>query len=228
MRRTIKKIIIALIFISLGLVLVIQWLSKPLPESFTGPEADQFARDVQEALNITRLRQRLAVKYNLVLGTTTIYGIRAEERVLVSWEDYQVDLILSEIENSKIIQGGKDSNRTDLIEKAKAYFYNDSYWLVAPFKFFDPGVIRSLVETDNGSKALLITHTSGGVTPGDSYLWYFDENLTPTHFELWVSIIPIKGVSATWSSWVSKQDVLFSTFHKLGPLEITIGDLKVY
>ena len=224
--RVVKKVILALIVISLGLVLVIQWLSKPLPESITGPEADGLARDVQKALNITGYEALGEIEFSF--RDHHYLWNKREERVLVSWEDYQVDLILSEIENSKVIQGGKDSNRSDLIEKAKAYFYNDSYWLVAPFKFFDPGVIRSLVETDNGSKALLITHTSGGVTPGDSYLWYFDENLIPTHFELWVSIIPIKGVSATWSSWVSKQDVLFSTFHKLGPLEITIGDLKVY
>jgi hypothetical protein len=224
--RIIKKVILALTTISLGLVLVIQWFSKPLPESITGPEADRLARDVQEALNITGYEALGEIQFSF--RDHHYLWNKTEERALVSWEDHQVDLILSEIENSKIIQGGKDSNRTDLIEKAKAYFYNDSYWLVAPFKFFDPGVVRSLVETDNGSKALLITHTSGGVTPGDSYLWYFDENLIPTHFELWVSIIPIKGVSATWSSWVSKQDVLFSTFHKLGPLEITIGDLKVY
>ena len=205
---------------------MIQWLSKPLPESFTGPEADQFARDVQKALNIQGYDTISKIQFSF--RDHDYLWNKTEERVLVSWEDYQVDLILSEIENSKILQGDKELNRADLIEKAKAYFYNDSYWLVAPFKFFDPGVVRSLIETDNGSKALLITHTSGGVTPGDSYLWYFDEKLVPTHFELWVSIIPIKGVSATWSSWVSKQDVLFSTFHKLGPLEITIGDLKVY
>jgi hypothetical protein len=222
----VKKTFLALVVISLGLVLVIQWLSKPLPESITGPEADGLARDVQEALNITGYKALNEIQFSF--RDHHYLWNKAEERVLVSWEDYQVDLILSETENSKILQGGKESNRIDLIDKAKAYFYNDSYWLVAPFKFFDPGVVRSLVETNNGSKALLITHTSGGVTPGDSYLWHFDENLIPTHFELWVSIIPIKGVSATWSSWVSKQDVLFSTFHKLGPLEITIGDLKVY
>jgi hypothetical protein len=226
MMRIVKKTFLALVVISLGLVLVIQWFSKPLPESITGPEADGLARDVQEALNITSYKALNEIQFSF--RDHHYLWNKAEERVLVSWEDYQVDLILSETENSKILQGGKESNRIDLIDKAKAYFYNDSYWLVAPFKFFDPGVVRSLVETNNGSKALLITHTSGGVTPGDSYLWYFDENLIPTHFELWVSIIPVKGVSATWLSWVSKQDVLFSTFHKLGPLEITIGDLKVY
>lgn len=226
MMGIVKKTFLALVVISLGLVLVIQWLSKPLPESIAGPEADGLARDVQEALNITGYKALNEIQFSF--RDHHYLWNKAEERVLVSWEDYQVDLILSETENSKILQGGKESNRIDLIDKAKAYFYNDSYWLVAPFKFFDPGVVRSLVETNNGSKALLITHTSGGVTPGDSYLWHFDENLIPTHFELWVSIIPIKGVSATWSSWVSKQDVLFSTFHKLGPLEITIGDLKVY
>ncbi len=226
MMRIVKKIFLALVVISLGLVLVIQWFSKPLPESIAGPEADGLARDVQEALNITGYKALNEIQFSF--RDHHYLWNKAEERVLVSWEDYQVDLVLSETENSKILQGGKESNRIDLIDKAKAYFFNDSYWLVAPFKFFDPGVVRSLVETNDGSKALLITHTSGGVTPGDSYLWYFDENLIPTHFELWVSIIPIKGVSATWSSWVSKQEVLFSSFHKLGPLEITIGDLEAY
>lgn len=226
MIRIVKKIFLALVVISLGLVLVIQWFSKPLPESIAGPEADGLARDVQEALNITGYKALNEIQFSF--RDHHYLWNKAEERVLVSWEDYQVDLILSETENSKVLQGGKESNRIDLIDKAKAYFFNDSYWLVAPFKFFDPGVVRSLVETNDGSKALLITHTSGGVTPGDSYLWYFDENLIPTHFELWVSIIPIKGVSATWSSWVSKQEVLFSSFHKLGPLEITIGDLEAY
>lgn len=224
--RIVKKIFLALVVISLGFVLVIQWFSKPLPESIAGPEADGLARDVQEALNITGYKALNEIQFSF--RDHHYLWNKAEERVLVSWEDYQVDLVLSETENSKILQGGKESNRIDLIDKAKAYFFNDSYWLVAPFKFFDPGVVRSLVETNDGSKALLITHTSGGVTPGDSYLWYFDENLIPTHFELWVSIIPIKGVSATWSSWVSKQEVLFSSFHKLGPLEITIGDLEAY
>ena len=224
--RVIKKVILALTAIAVGLVLVIQWVSKPLPESITGPEADGLARDVQEALNITGYEALGEIEFRF--RDHHYLWNKSEEHVLVSWKNYEVDLLLSDVENSKILQGGKDSNRSDLIEKAKAYFYNDSYWLVAPFKFFDPGVVRSLVETDNGSKALLITHTSGGVTPGDSYLWYFDENLIPTRFELWVSIIPIKGVSATWSSWVSKQDVLFSTFHKLGPLEITIADLEAH
>ncbi|MGA0403176.1 MAG: hypothetical protein ACO3NA_05985 [Flavobacteriaceae bacterium] len=226
MMRVIKKAILALIVISLGLVLMIQLLSKPLPEAIEGPEADQLARDVQAALNISGYEALGEIQFSF--RDHHYLWNKIEERVLVSWEDYKVDLTLSEIENSKIIQGGKDSNRTDLVEKAKAYFYNDSYWLVAPFKFFDPGVVRSLIETANGNKALLITHTSGGVTPGDSYLWYFDKNLVPTHFELWVSIIPIKGVSATWSSWVSKQEVLFSTVHQLGPLEITIDELEVY
>ena len=226
MMRVIKKAILALIVISLGLVLLIQWLSKPLPESITGPEADGLARDVQAALNISGYEALGEIQFSF--RDHHYLWNKREGRVLVSWEDYKVELILSEIENSKIVQGGKDSNPADLIERAKSYFYNDSYWLVAPFKFFDPGVVRSLVETANGDKALLITHTSGGVTPGDSYLWYFDENLVPTHFELWVSIIPIKGISATWSSWISKEEVLFATFHKLGPLEITIDGLEVY
>ena len=104
--RIVKKIFLALVVISLGLVLVIQWFSKPLPESIAGPEADGLARDVQEALNITGYKALNEIQFSF--RDHHYLWNKAEERVLVSWEDYQVDLILSETENSKVLQGGKE------------------------------------------------------------------------------------------------------------------------
>jgi len=225
MKPFFKRIVIALAVIVLGSIFLIKLFSKPLPDAIEGPEADQLARDVQEALNISGYVALNEIQFSF--RDHHYLWNKSEDRVLVSWDDYKVELLLSEIDNSIIVQSAIGADRFALIEKAKAYFYNDSYWLVAPFKFFDPGVERALVETEPGKQALLITHTSGGVTPGDSYLWHLDENRRPTHFDLWVSIIPIKGVSATWSNWETKQGVSFSTFHKLGPLEITIADLEV-
>jgi len=72
---------------------------------------------------------------------------------------------------------------------------------VAPYKIFDPGTERRIVNYKN-KEALLITYTrSGGTTPGDSYLWILNEKFLPTSYKMWTRIIPIGGVSATWSDW---------------------------
>ncbi|MGB6036872.1 MAG: hypothetical protein WBG42_11440, partial [Cryomorphaceae bacterium] len=60
-----------------------------------------------------------------------------------------------------------------------------------------------------------------------AYLWILDENYLPTSYKMWVSIIPIGGVEATWENWVEKGGAMISTSHKMGPLEIPIGNLEV-
>jgi hypothetical protein len=225
MKPKVKKSILFILATVLGAFFIIKLLSKPLPDAVIGPRADEIAIKVQETLNFSGYEKLNQISFGY-RGHNYLWN-KKENRVLVFWKDYKVDLNLSDIENSTVVQSDVNENRSKLIEKAKAYFYNDSYWLVAPFKFFDPGVVRGVVETEKGDQALLITHTSGGVTPGDSYLWHLDEDYRPTHFELWVSIIPIKGISATWTDWVTKQGVSFATNHKIGPLNITIADLVV-
>ena len=66
-------------------------------------------------------------------------------------------------------------------------------------KVFDVGVERRLVRV-NDNEALLFT-CMWRINPGDSYLWYLDENQRPVGFEMWVSIVPIGGLHATWNQW---------------------------
>ena len=84
----------------------------------------------------------------------------------------------------------------NLIEKAVKYFNNDSFWLLAPYKIFDKGTKRSLVTLDDGHEGLLVTYTTGGTTPGDSYLWHLDSTGKPVSFQMWVSSLPIDGLEA--------------------------------
>ncbi len=63
---------------------------------------------------------------------------------------------------------------TDMPARLKdAYerFVNDSYWLLAPFKLFDPGVHRTLApdSSDATSEVLHLTFENVGLTPGDQY-----------------------------------------------------------
>jgi hypothetical protein len=43
----------------------------------------------------------------------------------------------------------------------------------------------------DNQEALMITYASGGSTPGDSYVWFVDQNYMPKAWRMWVSIIPV-------------------------------------
>jgi hypothetical protein len=204
----------------------VKLLSEPLPTGFTGPQADALAMKIEQTLGKSAYDNLSKIKFSF--RNHHYNWLKMENKATVKWDDYTVHLDLNNTSNSEVLPNSLSEDiKSKLITQAIAYFYNDSYWLVAPFKFFDPGVERRLVKLDDAADALLITHTSGGVTPGDSYLWIIDQNGRPTSFKLWVSIIPIKGISATWEGWTSASCVQFSTHHKLGPLAIEITGLEV-
>ena len=136
--------------------------------------------------------------------------------VTVIWEENEVYLDLNV----------SPEEYTILEFKAYKFFINDSFWLVAPFKVRDPGVVRSYIEMVDG-QGLLVTYTSGGVTPGDSYLWILDDKSVPIAWKLWTSNVPIGGLRFTWENWVEREGVLFSTYHKSMILDLPITDLVV-
>ena len=71
------------------------------------------------------------------------------------------------------------------------------------FKVFDPGTKRDMAVDADGAEGLLITYESGGVTPGDQYLWYMDESGMPTGYKMWTKIIPVGGVYASWKDYTT-------------------------
>jgi hypothetical protein len=120
-----------------------------------------------------------------------------------------------------------DEQAQELIEKAITFFNNDSFWLVAPYKVFDEGTQRSLVTTKYGEQALLVTYTTGGSTPGDSYLWLLKDNGKPKSFRMWVDILPIGGLEASWSNWTKTESgAQLPTFHKMLLFGLEIDNIK--
>ncbi|NND78799.1 MAG: hypothetical protein HKN53_02785, partial [Maribacter sp.] len=152
-------------------------------------------------------------------------------KVKVSWDDITVNLMLKAPRNSHVFQRKvivrNDKRRNDAIEKAIKLFNNDSFWLVAPFKVFDEGVTRSLVKLDDGTNRLLVTYTSGGTTPGDSYLWKLRPDGFPESFKMWVQIIPIGGLEASWDDWlIVNSGAFLPKSHLIGPMKITMGNVR--
>lgn len=141
---------------------------------------------------------------------------KANHIVNVRWDDHEVILRLEEqsgmVQNSERYSAKKTEK---LVSKAIDYFNNDSFWLCAPFKAFDPGTERSIATLKDGRQGLMVTYTSGGSTPGDSYVWILDENNRPTSVKMWVSIIPIKGIEFTWENYTTLS---------AGPLAQRLGE----
>lgn len=153
---------------------------------------------------------------------------KRNHRAEIKWDDYVVKINLDNqagivYKSGEIVEGDKIK---EVLAKAWGYWCNDSFWLNAPAKIRDPGTTRSAVKMDDDTDGLLVEYTSGGVTPGDTYLWALDKSGLPVYFKMWVSIIPVGGMKATWSDWKEVMGAKIATSHDLGGFSLHIGNLK--
>ncbi len=204
-------------------------LNTKLPQGISGNEADAFATRMLEALDYDKYKNTRYLSWSF--ASHHYVWDRNIEIVTVSWDDYKVVLNLKNSIASEVSKNNKpiDINNKMVIQKALDYFNNDSFWLIAPYKIFDTGVQRSLVTLENGDEALLVQYTKGGSTPGDAYLWKVDKNYRPKSYKMWVSILPIKGLEATWSKWTTTQSgAILSQEHKILGFGLPISNIKAW
>lgn len=195
-------IIIALlivVFIVFGVI-----TNEKMPEGIPSPEADAKANELLQVINYAAWDSTTYVQWSFPGGHDYLWD-KDRNLVRVEWGTNKVLLNTKTLtgkafENGEVIEGNKAN---DLIQKAWSLFCNDSFWLNAPRKVFDPGTSRSLVTLKDGRKGLMIKYESGGVTPGDTYVWIMDENGLPVAWKMWVKIIPIGGVETSWGDWIT-------------------------
>jgi hypothetical protein len=232
-KRFLKIIAGLIIFLTLPSLLFFGFLylryNEPLPEGTSGPEADELATQMLRSLNENAYRNTDYLEWTFK-GAHHYKWYKTNGTCEVSWDDFSVLLDFNDASKSKVFVAGneyKGIEKQDYISKAEAYFNNDSFWLVAPYKVFDKGVKRSVVTTEENKKALLVTYTTGGTTPGDSYLWHLDDLGRPKSYQMWVSILPIGGLEATWEGWVTTDSgAHLPTFHKLLFFGLDMGEVK--
>ncbi len=202
-------------------------MSKPLPTGETGAQADALAQKMltaikQEAWDTTNVVQWTFVSRNYVWD-------KKRHLVQVKWGENTVLLNPNEISGKAWKDGAElEGNAADKsVKKAWSSFCNDSFWLNAPAKAFDKGVTRSALKTEEGDDALLVQYSSGGVTPGDAYLWILDENGLPKAWRMWVGIIPLKGIENTWENWQTlASGAKIAKSHQLGGINLTLENIK--
>lgn len=203
--------------------------NEDLPQGKQGVEADALAIKMLNAINHKAFETTEIIEWDF--RKAHFYKWYKHKSIVeVSWDENKVILNTKEPKKSEVFVNDKKVNNPELIQTAESYFNNDSFWLIAPYKIFDAGTQRSIVNYEN-KEALMITYTSGGSTPGDSYLWFLDDNYMPTSFKMWTKVIPIGGVSATWSNFKNtKSGIKLPSNHQLSlfGLEIPINNAKAY
>jgi len=190
-------------------------LNKKKPTGKTGPEAEALAQKVFTAINHEAWDSTRVLTWSF-MGMHHYVWDKQRNYAQIKWGDNEVLMKLDQVTGDAFVNGkpvtGKQKEK--LIKKAWSFWCNDSFWFCAPSKVFDKGTERSIVDLENGSKGLMITYASGGVTPGDSYLYELDENGLPVSWQMWVKIIPIGGISNTWEGWTTtKTGAKISTKH---------------
>ena len=199
---------------------------EPLPQGHSGPDADALARKIQTAVNLPAWRQTGAVRWTFA----NRHHLWDRQRGLarVQWDDLEIQLDLEHHTGLAWRSGQRldGDERAELIATAHSYWINDSFWLNPLAKLFALGTTRQLVVQPDGSKDLLLTYTSGGDTPGDSYLWQVDPDGRPHAWRMWVSIIPLGGVKASWQQWMQLETgAWISQSHRLLFFNLELTDV---
>jgi hypothetical protein len=232
-KKILKIITGVIVFLTLPSLLLFGFLyfkyNEDLPKGISGKDADALAYNMLKALDFEAYKNTNHLEWTF--KKRRHYELDKVNNICeVSWKVNKVVLDLNDHSQSKVyIHGFRNESdmAKELLAKALKYYYNDSFWVLAPYKVFDEGTERKLVKTANHKDALLVTYNSGGSTPGDSYLWLLDKDFKPKAFKMWTSLLPIDGIEASWNDWTTTESgAQLPTFHKLLFFGLEITDIK--
>lgn len=206
--------------------------SKRLPEGQEGDRAQALAARMEEAINLPAWKRTRAITW-VFRGETRHLWDRSRHLARVSFgEGKDKTEILFHVGSRKGIafRGGErvtGEEEKELIKKGYSRWANDSYWLNPIAKLRDKGV--SLRADPKDPNALIVHFSSGGVTPGDTYRYVLGEDGRPKYWEMWVQILPVKGVQSTFEDWIQlPTGAWISTDHKLAlGISVKLTEIEV-
>lgn len=192
-------------------------LNKKLPVGVKGEKAEALAQKMIQAVNKTAWDTTHIISWTY-RGDHNYLWDKQRNVAQVEWKTYKVLIDLNKVSGrvwDNLTEITDPHQAATLLKEAQKYFINDAFWLNPVVKIYDAGVERSLVTLEDGTESLLVSYTSGGLTPGDSYLWLVDAHGIPTAWQLWVKILPIGGIELTWEDWITlPTGAKIATMHK--------------
>ena len=212
---------LVLVFGSIGCAGLL--FQRSLPTGIQGPKAEQLTNRIESSINIHAWQETGAIEWTFPRGHKHLWD-RQRHWHRLQWDGCTAWIDLSS-RQGRVECDGEPLEGADLRERlddAWSIWANDSFWLNPLAKLRDEGTERRLVTLDGNIEALLITYSSGGVTPGDSYLWMVDKAGQVTACKMWVQVIPIGGLEFSWDDWQTLDTgARVATRHR-GPLGFTI------
>ncbi|EAR01456.1 hypothetical protein [Maribacter sp. HTCC2170] len=232
-RKAIKLLAAFVLVLMVSAIAVYMIYNESAPKGRQGPEANALAHKMLRAVNQEAFNTTRFIEWTFRNGDHSYKWDKTMGKADVSWNDIKVELDLVNPDKSRVyeneVEVSNKTSRKKAIDKSVKLFNNDSFWLVAPFKVFDQGTRRSIVKLEDGSESLLVTYSSGGSTPGDSYLWKLQPNGFPESFKMWVDIIPVGGLEASWDDWqLTESGAFLPKSHVLGPMKLDMGNVRAY
>lgn len=228
MKKVLKVIGILLVSLILLVGIGFWWINEAEPEGNQIAEADQLAQQMMQAVNKPAWDTTHYLQWTFK-GMHHFVWDKQRNYTQVRWEDKTVLVDLNKV-SGKAFQNGTaitGAENDALVTKAWEYFCNDSFWLNAVVKAFDPGTTRTLVTLPDGRKGLKVAYSQGGVTPGDRYVWILDEAGRPQAWKMWVNIIPFGGLEFSWEDWTTlATGAQIATLHKSWLLDLDMTNLK--
>jgi len=230
--KVLKWILIILIIISaLGYITYLV-IDEDLPQGQQIEKAELLADKMLSAVNESAWQEIAVVEWGFG-GKHHLVWDKNRHWAKVSWDDYQVFIRLDSktgVAFAKDKKIEREELLAKLLDEAYAIWANDSFWLNPITKIRDAGTVRSYVpQKEKQHEGLLVTYKSGGVTPGDSYLWIIDkETGMPKFVKMWVQVIPVGGVKFSWENWhtTSGGAKIAQTHESI--FTINISDLKTW
>ncbi len=197
-------------------------LAAPLPAGAAGADAEALADRILLAVNTEAWGRTGAVRWTM-FGKEHLWDRQRELfRLRDGTDEVVVNLKSGGVRRWK---SGVETRRLGRIgANAYATFINDAWWLNPVVKIRDEGVVRREVGPGEGldgragERGLLVSWESGGLTPGDSYLWWPGSDDRPRSWQMWVSILPIGGITVTWEGWITlATGAWVATIHDFSP-----------
>ena len=210
-----------------AIAVVFLTLSRPRPKGVPGADAERIAAQLLKSVHSDDWKQTGAVQFTFLNHRHLWDRIRNFDRI--QWGKNTVLLRIKEqsgiaSEGNAVLNAEKSR---PLIQKAYALWVNDSFWLNPVVKVFDRGVTRGIVRNADGTLNLLVEYSSGGLTPGDAYLWTPGANGDPpTEWRMWAHVLKIKGLPSTWENWITlSTGARISTLHRIGPIPMRLQNV---